>query len=693
MHLLSHISKFALSILIVLTLLAGAAYAGVRMLLADPDQYREALTKRLAANTGYAIRFENLEWQLWPDLAIRVDGVAVSAGLGNQPAAVIDTLAIDVNLMPLLRSGALTIDAVTLGAVKLYLFVDANGQTNYAAGDTGESPETTQTTDPATTPIRSLALSSFTVESIEIEYVDASISGEITASLGPVTGTYANERLSLLLKNELAYSDTDLGIVFEGQSDGTALYDFETQQVVLEGFSLQGDLSTAIQDASAFASDLSGVYQVETDVFVFEQMRIDHLGLTTTLTGEVSAITQPKIRLALEISSTLTNTNVFNTAFAGQLSPLAPITELTIAAMAQGTDVAPELSSISGRINGGDFNGEAMIDLTTPSIDLTLRLSRLELNPGGPLAGGDAAQPSPSTPLDPDTVVLPVETLGSAQAMIDLRIKSLKAKQWTLTDAHLHLNNAQSKLTTRLTGQLASGGIQLEMISDYEQQAFTTLAANLTQIDLNQLVPEQTLGKLSVSSSLSFAGASLASLSKTIKGASQFSIQEALIDIRTLKQGLLRLDQMTQQSSGAADWPDDLVIDTLNGAHAFHAGLSSAQLATLNYENMTVGATGGFDLFESDFDYEVTLRLAAATDGPLPVKGPLTGVAWPARCQGALAALSPSDCGIDRDKAQSLLTEIARKALQDRVKQRLDQTIENKAPEALKDLLKGLLGS
>ena len=150
---------------------------------------------------------------------------------------------------------------------------------------------------------------------------------------------------------------------------------------------------------------------------------------------------------------------------------------------------------------------------------------------------------------------------------------------------------------------------------------------------------------------------------------------------------------MTQQSSGAADWPDDLVIDTLNGAHAFHAGLSSAQLATLNYENMTVGATGGFDLFESDFDYEVTLRLAAATDGPLPVKGPLTSVAWPARCQGALAALSPSDCGIDRDKAQSLLTEIARKALQDNVKQRLDQTIEDKAPEALKDLLKGLLGS
>ena len=90
---------------------------------------------------------------------------------------------------------------------------------------------------------------------------------------------------------------------------------------------------------------------------------------------------------------------------------------------------------------------------------------------------------------------------------------------------------------------------------------------------------------------------------------------------------------------------------------------------------------------------EVTLRLAAATDRPLPVKGPLTSVAWPARCQGALAALSPSDCGIDRDKAQSLLTEIARKALKDKAKQRINQTIEDKAPEALKDLLKGLLGS
>jgi len=135
------------------------------------------------------------------------------------------------------------------------------------------------------------------------------------------------------------------------------------------------------------------------------------------------------------------------------------------------------------------------------------------------------------------------------------------------------------------------------------------------------------------------------------------------------------------------------VIDTLNGAHAFKAGLPSAQVATLNFENVTVEAGGGLDLFQSNFDYDVTLRLAAATNGPLPVKGPLTGVSWPAHCQGTLETFSPSDCSINRDKAQGLLTEIARKALQDKAKQRLNQTIENKAPEALKDLLKGLLGS
>ena len=103
--------------------------------------------------------------------------------------------------------------------------------------------------------------------------------------------------------------------------------------------------------------------------------------------------------------------------------------------------------------------------------------------------------------------------------------------------------------------------------------------------------------------------------------------------------------------------------------------------------------SGGFDLFESSFDYDVTLRLAAATSGPLPVKGPLTGVAWPARCQGTLETLAPGNCRIDRDKAQDLITEIARKALKDKAKQRINQTIEDKAPDALKDLLKGLLGS
>ena len=693
MRLLNKISKFALSTLFVLVLLAAAAYAGVRTLLADPDQYREALAEQLTASTGYSVRFENLDWELWPDLAIRLDGIAVSLLAGGEPLAVIDTLAIDLKLLPLLRSGELTIDAVALGAVKLHLYVDTNDQTNYAAGGATQNPATAVTTDAATAPTSGLALSSFTVESIAVQYLDASIAGEITASLGQVTGSYANQKLSLVLENELDYSDTDLGMTFDGMTDGTIIFDLETQQVVLEGFSLQGDLSTALQDASAFSFELTGVYQVEADDFVFEQMTIDHLGFTTELTGKMSAITQPKIRLGLNVSSTLTNADVFNTAFANHLFAIGPITELTLTAMAQGTDVAPELSSIAGRFNGGDFSGEAMVDLATTSIDLTLSLSRLNLDPGGSIAGDNAAPSSPSTPLDPDTVVLPVEALRSARAKIDLRIKSIQATQWALSDARLRLSNAQSRLTTRLTGQLASGGIQLEMVSDYEQQAFTTLAANLSQIDLNQLIPEQTLGKLSMSSSLSFEGARLASLSKTLKGASQFSIKEALVDIRTLKQGLRWLDQMTQQSSGAADWPDDLVIDTLNGVHAFKAGLPSAQVATLNFENVTAEASGGLDLFQFNFDYDVTLRLAAATNGPLPVKGPLTGVSWPAHCQGTLEAFAPSDCGIDRDKAQGLLTEIARKALQDKAKQRLNKTIENKAPEALKDLLKGLLGS
>ena len=690
---MSRLSKFALSILLTLVLLAAAAYVGVRMLLADPDQYREALAEQIAAQTGYAIRFDNLAWQLWPDLAIRMDGIAVSALLGSKPLALIDRLTIDVKLMPLLRSGELTLDAVTLGTLKLYLFVDAGGQTNYAQNDTTQKPKTASTADTATTATSDLALSSFTVGLIEIEYIDASIPGEITASLSQVTGAYANQRLSLVLKNELAYADTDLGIDYEGRSEGTVIYNLETQQVMLEDLSLQGNLSTPIQTKSAFACEISGVYQVEADTFIFEQMSIDHLGLTTLFTGKLSAITQPKIKLALKIDSALTNADVFNSAFASQNSPLGPITEFTFAAMVQGTDVAPELSSVSGRLNGGDFNGEAVIDLAVPTLDLTLALSRLDLDPGGPSAGDAVAMSASSAALDPDTVILPIEALSATRAKIDLRIKSLKVSQGDLSDVHLRLSNAQSKLTTRLTGQLASGDIQFEMTSDYEQQAFTTLVANLTQIDLNQLVPEQTLGRLSAASSLSFEGTSLASLSKTLKGSSQFSISDALVDIRKVKQGLQWLDQMTQQSSGAAAWPDDLVLDTLSGSHVFQAGLPGAQLATLKYENITVGASGGFDLFESSFDYDVTLRLAAAISGPLPVKGPLTGVAWPANCQGTLETLAPGNCRIDRDKAQDLITEIARKALKDKAKQRIKQTIEDKAPDALKDLLKGLLGS
>tara|TARA_B110000305_G_scaffold182459_1_gene202547 strand:+ start:163 stop:2229 length:2067 start_codon:yes stop_codon:yes gene_type:complete len=688
---LSQISKIVLSILIILTLSAAAGYAGLRYLLADPDRYREELAEQLASSTGYAVRFQSLEWQLWPDLAIRLDGIAIDPLLGDEPLAVIDTLAIDVKLLPLLLAGELTIDSIKMGAVKLHLFTDVNGQSNYQTTDAAQTPESPKTAATEANTTTGIALSSLTIETIAIHYADAAIIGAVEAEFRQVRGMLLDNQLNLVFENGLRYSDTDLGIAFDGETEGTIVYNIKANQIEFEVFSIQGDLATPIQGASTFEVELTGAYKVKEDAFAFEQMRIDHLGLTTRLTGAMTGVTEAKIRLDLNLSTTLNNADVFNTALANPLQGFTPITELALSTRVRGTDVTPEFFDIQGSFNGGTFNGEASIDLPNPAINLTLNLSALDLSVSESKEGNNGSLPS--DPLDPDTILLPIAELGSASAKIELRIKTVKANEYVLSDVHLHLVNEQSILTTTLEGQLAAGTVQFEMASDYQQKAFTTLKTQLTQINLNQLYPNQTLGKLNLSSSLSFEGASLAGLSKTLKGKSQFALTEGLLDIRTVKQGAQWLDQMSQTQSGVADWPDDLVIDTLSGSHQFHAGLPIAQTATLNYENVTLDVSGGLDLFDTTFDYAVTMTLAAATQGPLPVKGPLTGTPWPAQCQGAFENLSPSVCRINRDKAQQLLTEIARKALKDKAKARLNQTIENKAPEALKDLLKGLLGS
>ena len=86
------------------------------------------------------------------------------------------------------------------------------------------------------------------------------------------------------------------------------------------------------------------------------------------------------------------------------------------------------------------------------------------------------------------------------------------------------------------------------------------------------------------------------------------------------------------------------------------------------------------------------MRIAASETTPLKASGPLTQIGWPARCQGAIDLPVMTLCQIDQSQSRALIEDLARSALKKKASHLLDKTLKEKAPEELKNLLRGLLG-
>ena len=156
--------------------------------------------------------------------------------------------------------------------------------------------------------------------------------------------------------------------------------------------------------------------------------------------------------------------------------------------------------------------------------------------------------------------------------------------------------------------------------------------------------------------------------------------------------GMSLIDQISGTQSGAGDWPNQLAFDELLGNIALEQGLASKQQISFDYQNLRLRAEGGIDIYSDALDYALIMRIAASETTPLKASGPLTQIGWPARCQGAIDLPMMTLCQIDRSQSRALIEDLARSALKKKASHLLDKTLKEKAPEELKNLLRGLLG-
>lgn len=124
--------KWLLGLVLLLVLVVGAAIVILPMVI-DPNDYKEQIVEVVKDQTGRDLEItKDLKLSVFPWLGLETGGVTLSnaEGFGDKPFAKIETLDLQVKLMPLL-SKRVEVDTLVLTGLNLNLMKNKNGKTNW----------------------------------------------------------------------------------------------------------------------------------------------------------------------------------------------------------------------------------------------------------------------------------------------------------------------------------------------------------------------------------------------------------------------------------------------------------------------------------------------------------------------------------------------------------------------------------
>lgn len=678
--------RITLQLFAVLIGLSIFASLCLKWVLDDPERVRASLAEQLRSATGYSVYFKTLDWKLWPQLALEVRELRIPADPAAQPFAEIEGFIVEIEMMPLLLEGALTIDSIEISTLSVNLIDFEDGNSNYGTKTPNDQEETAESqTEGLTLP----SLNKLEVDTLQIRYKDEAINQVIDLRADKLTGQLSEGVVTIAFNDALHYSDTDLALDFKGKVKGAMAVSPSTLKLTIDNLKAEGQLRTTGLPETAFDWSLSGQYDIARDHATIRALNIGHFGLDSQLSGQLSGLTEPEIELDLSVQTSLIKPQAFIGLLASTNLSRLTFDKFNLSGRILGTNVRPQLTELSGALGRTDVEGKVAFNQENGELTLNLQLGHLDLTP---IIQDSGAQSSATKPLEPATVIVPINTLKAWIIDVQLEAKKILWDDLTLEGVGLALSNRNRKLSAEIIGKLNAAPLEVNLQVDYTNNALTTIKAKISEFDLKTVLPNYNLGRMSLETSLDFRGTTLGDLTSNLQGPTVITLADGQLNITALKKAAQVIDQLSGTQSGAADWPDQLAFDEVLGNIAHRGGIASEQLITLNYQNLSLRGRGGIDIYSGVLDYVLALQVSESTKPPLKVSGPLTQVSWPARCEGAIDLPMMTLCQIDRSQSRALVEELARQALKNKAADFLDRTLENKAPEALKGLLRGILG-
>lgn len=648
----------SLAALVVLLLLAALAL----VFLVDPNRFKPRI-EAIAKDQGIALQINgDLEWDLWPSLAVAVNDVRVAAlEAPDKPIAELKQASLMLALMPLF-SGDFQVDHIAVDGAVISLRVDANGKGNWEALSKSDQPaKPNQLTQSASAEGADLKLDiqHISLSDSNIHYSDAQSGQDIALRDINLTMSDVNTRAEPFA--------LDLSFVMELAQAGADT--LELQAAIKNTLSVDNDISNITLADGKLQLEIIGNNNAE--LTLDYSLAITDLQNELAYKGDISLTEMNARKLLAALGTEL------ETANKDALSKVA------FSSGVNGDSKKVKLDNLNLVLDSTRFTGSIGItDFSTSALNLVLDGDEINVDDYLP---PPAETPEQTTAAPAEDTPLPLDNLRDLNINAKLALKKVIFNKIALENVALKVLAKNGMLEQNFTATAYAGAITAKGQLDARgQQAKVQFDAGVEGLELEPLLKDMEMdskfglqGAVQARALGSTQGNSVNQLFKSLQSNATFSgAQVRLLPINLEQQFCKLVNLVNKTEDPAKVWDEYTEMNALSGSIKWRDEIITIDTFKAGVEKLQLGSTGKINLATDEYDIFLPFKLL--NDKTDTISAEQVAVTTSAggcsigshywlergmellRCKGSFGEINPlSDCRPDKDLLVDLTKDYA----------------------------------
>jgi AsmA protein len=700
--------RILLSAAILLLLLVAGA--GIILASFDPNSYKPEIEQIVFDKTGRKLRLEgDIGLSLFPKIGLDLGKAELgnAPGFGDDPFARVETVRLNVALLPLLKRNV-QVDTIVLSGLQLNLERNKQGVANWddlvkeqpeAAAPPKKEPQKTASSGP---PISDVQIQGLKITDARLSFKDAQKGSSMR--LDPFnleTGALVlGQPMPLTMDLHLIQEpDTDLVaelkamITLEPDQERYSLNDLKLQATVKQPDLPQGEVTLNL--SADVAADLKA------QTATLEQLLVEVMGLSAQ--GKLTAqkiIDAPSYQGDFKVARF--NPRDLLEKLGNEVPRTADpkvLNEAELGFHLSGTEDSIKLSALKFRLDDSQMTGVASVNnFEKPAIRVDLSLDGINLDrysapessssKGGASGGGAAGK----TAAADDDLGIPSEALRELDAILSFKVGKLILEKATLTDAVVGI--AAQKGVVKVDpfrASLYGGSFNTQVTMDVRgKDPDFKINSALSGVESAPLLKDMygdsyLSGKANMDATLTAKGNQVSAVKRNLNGKMSFAFKEGSINDSKLSEQLNKVTAVIEKRKYDPAQAKSTNFSSLTATAVIKQGVIENKDMHLQAPKFHVKGVGTASLVTEKVDYQ--LRLMKPSEDPNAQQ-----IYAPIDVSGSFDNLSYR---FNEKEYASQLLEREKKKVETKAKAKVDEEVDKAKDKIGKDVdkaLKGLFG-